>query len=111
MIPQRAGYLDTRVTLERRNETDDEVGDPVPAWTQYAQVWAHMAPTSGNEVFIDGQIHAQRMTRFSIRYRDDVLPTDRIMVGDVPYNIEAVLARELRLDELTLIASDGLNNG
>lgn len=111
MIPQRAGNLDKRVTLERRIEADDDTGDPVPTWTQYAQVWAHVAPTSGGEVLAEGQIHAQRMTRFSIRYRTDVLPTDRIVFDGVPYNIEAVLQRELRIDETTLIASDGLNAG
>jgi SPP1 family predicted phage head-tail adaptor len=111
VIPQRAGNLDTRIVLEHRDETDDEVGDPVPDWTQYAEVWAHIAPQSGSEALAEGQVHAQRLTRITIRYRNDVLPTDRILLAGVPYNIEAVLDREFRRDELTLLASDGLNAG
>lgn len=111
MIPQRAGNLTKRVTLERRNETDDDVGEPVPDWTQYAEVWAHFAPQSGAELLAEGQIHAPRTTRITIRYRGDVLATDRLMHGGVPYNIEAVLEREFRRDEITLICTDGLNGG
>jgi SPP1 family predicted phage head-tail adaptor len=114
MIPQRAFNLDTRIRLERRNPTDDSVGDPVPGWTQYAEVWAHLAPQSGGESVLEGQIHATTLTRITIRYRGDVLATDRIFIGEdteVPYNIEAILGREFRRDEITLLVTDGNNAG
>lgn len=47
----RSGALRSRVIVEKLTETRDDVGDPVPSWSNYATRWAAVVPQSSAEVF------------------------------------------------------------
>lgn len=107
----RCGDLNCFVSLQHRVENDDATGDPIPTWQEYAQVWAQLQPERGSEGVLEGQIHATRGTRITLRYRSDVVERDRLVHEGVNYNLEAVLNRDYRRDELTLLATSGANDG
>ena len=68
-----AGTLDRRIVIQQRTDTPDSAGEPVPAWTTLATVWANVTHLRGTEPFQEQQFNAQRVTAFLIRYRSDVI--------------------------------------
>lgn len=100
----KAGSLDTRIELRRRVlARDEESGQTRESWPEaYATVWAEKRDLRSREFLAAQQINATISTVFRIRYRSDVLATDRIvLVSDgTQYNIEppAEIGRRRRLE-------------
>lgn len=72
------GELTERISLERQTRIKDGAGGSAVAWSEYAEVWALVRPMSGRE-----RQHAMREEATAnylvvIRYRGDVLDSDRI---------------------------------
>lgn len=88
----RAGALDRLVELRHRvltrNETTGEEVESYPA--AYAEVWASKRDIRGREFFAAQQMNSELSTTWQIRYRDDVLMTDRIYFGGLAYEITSV---------------------
>lgn len=76
-----------RVTLQSPPTARDAVGARSGAWTTVAEVWAAAEPVSSREQFAAGQINAEGLVRFRIRYRDDVLASWRVLWRNVPHAI------------------------
>lgn len=87
----RAGRLDRRITFQRFASTQDEFGQPIETWSDYATVWARVEPLRGRERFEAQREHAEVDTRFHIRYRADITVLDRIAYEGDLYDIEAVI--------------------
>jgi SPP1 family predicted phage head-tail adaptor len=83
----RAGLLRHRVILQRATMTRDEAGQEIADWQPYATVWAEAEPLRGRELLAAQQAQAEVTTRFRIRYRPDVLPTDRVVWDGAVYAI------------------------
>lgn len=79
---KRAGTLDTRIALQRRNVSYSNSGDEIVSWSDFATRWADYKPLLGTEVNLDAQWVAKEQVQFTIRYDKDVvtmLPLDRIV--------------------------------
>jgi SPP1 family predicted phage head-tail adaptor len=84
----RAGRLDRRITLLRRAvAAPDANGSAVQSFTDYATVWAEKIDAGGREFFAGNQEQAELAVRFRIRYRSDVLATDRITLDGLNHDI------------------------
>ena len=60
---------------EKGTPSRDAAGGEVISWSAVATVWAKEVPYSGREFMASGREHAERYTRFSIRYRSDISVT------------------------------------
>lgn len=85
-----AGDLDRRIQLLRRDATKDAGGREVIAWPPRATVWASKRDVSGREQMVAGQLVAEHVTRFVLRWRADVCTTDRMLVDGVLYDVQHV---------------------
>ena len=104
-MPLNAGALDRRITLSHRVLARNSQGEQVPTWPEiYATVWAQKIEMSGREFFAAGGILAEGSTRFRIRYRTDVVLTDRLNFDGVDYNISSI-SEIGRYEGLELFAS------
>ncbi len=87
----RIGRLDRRIVIQQRTDTKDSHGDPVPAWSALATVWAEKLPMRGAERFQSQQTLAQADHRWRIRHRTDVTEKMRISHESEYYDIQSVL--------------------
>lgn len=87
----RAGALDSRIELQRRTlSAPNSTGEKVETFATYATVWAEKLDVRGREFFAAGGTQAELATRFRIRYRTDVVLTDRIVADSRSYNISYI---------------------
>jgi SPP1 family predicted phage head-tail adaptor len=109
----QAGKLRHRVTIESLVETQDGTTGAISrAWSTVATVWAAIEPLSGREFIAAQGAQAEVVARILIRYRDDVVAKMRVVFGSKVYNIRAVLPdKESGTEHLTLMVSEGVNNG
>lgn len=104
--------LDQRITLQRRDATQDELGTPAGPWLNVGDVWAQAQPLRGREFFASGQMQAQAEVRFVIRWRCDVHETWAVMWRGQPHEI---VAPPMDIDGqqhfLELMCTAGLRDG
>jgi SPP1 family predicted phage head-tail adaptor len=105
-----ASKLDNEITLQHRVQTRNTQGEQVASWVTYARVWADKHDLRGNESFTAQQVYGEVMTEFVMRWRPDVMVTDRLTVldGGAVYEIKTALEipRHVGLDLMcrTIIA-------
>jgi SPP1 family predicted phage head-tail adaptor len=88
--------LNKRVTLQSQSDEQDATGQPLNTWVDVAPVWAEVIDVSGREYLAAGGVQNSAQTKITIRYRDGVLPSMRVLHGESVYNIEAVLGQDQR---------------
>lgn len=88
----QAGRLDRRIELRHVSKSlDTASGQTVESWpTAYATVWASKRDVRAREYFSAQQVNAEITTVFQIRYRSDVVATDRILCDGLSYNIHSI---------------------
>lgn len=86
----RAGDLDRVVMLQRASGDVNEYGEPVETWIPLATVRAKLTTETGREFFSSGQTFSAGRGLLLIRWRADVLVTDRAVLDGVVWNIESV---------------------
>ena len=64
------GTLDRRITLQKRTDTTDLLGQDIPAWSTLAIVWGKIVYDRANERMEADQRVALSIVRFMIRYID-----------------------------------------
>lgn len=102
----QAGALDTPIRLQRRASGTNPSGSERREWEEIGTEWAALLPVSGRESFAAQQRYAEVDTRFVIRFRNDVTPLHRILVGEKPYDVREVLALPGgRPDRLEILAT------
>jgi SPP1 family predicted phage head-tail adaptor len=72
---------------------------------------AEIVPLSGREFISAASVQAGVNTRITIRRRDDVTATMRVVHGGDYYNIKAVLPDPSLRHHLTLMCESGVNEG
>ena len=92
----QAGRLNRRCTLQQPGTTTDELGQPIPGWTDVATVWASIVDVSGREYVAAGGLQNAAQTKITIRYRSGIVPSMRVVHGSDAYNVEAVLGQDRR---------------
>lgn len=101
----RAGTLDRFVTLQHRTlGAVDAYGATAETYAQYAQVWAGKRELSGQEGVTARVVGSSVTTLFRIRYRSDVVATDRLICDGVTYELVAPAVEIGKRDGLELLA-------
>lgn len=101
----RSGHMDRRIQLQHRSlSVRDVQGQQIESWTTYATIWASRADVKAREFIVSQQANAELTTKYVIRYRSDVLYTDRLVEGAVSYNIRS-LAEIGRHEGLEILAT------
>lgn len=91
---------------------DANTGARSDVWATFvANEPASIAPMSGREFIAAQAVQAGVNTRITIRKRDGVLPTMRVIHGNTIYNIVAVLPDTTLERHLTLLCDSGVNDG
>lgn len=84
------GRLNRRCTLQAPGTTQDELGQPIPGWTDVATVWGDVRLRSGLESIKAGAVVSTVQASVRIRYRTGINAGMRVLVGSVPYEVLAV---------------------
>lgn len=87
----QAGRLNRRCTLQAPGTTQDELGQPIPGWTDVATLWADIRMKSGLESIKAGAPVSVVAASVRIRYRAGVNAGMRVVHNLQSYNIVAVL--------------------
>lgn len=101
MPPLESARLTERVTIQSPAPNQDSIGEPVPTWTTFAEVWARLSDINGREYVAAKATQNEAQTRIQIRYIEGVLPKMRAVHNGTVYHIDAVLGQD-RV-ELTLM--------
>lgn len=86
-----AQQLQHRIELQRFTEVVNSYGERETFWSTFAEPFARIDPLAGREFFAAAAVQAEQTVKFTLRWRDDVLPADRIVWKGDAYNITAVL--------------------
>ena len=86
----QAGSLSTQVTIQAPGTAVDELGQPIPGWTDVATVWADIRMKSGLEAIKAGAVVSTVQASIRIRYRAGINAGMRIVHNLTAYNITAV---------------------
>lgn len=86
----RIGRLDRRVVLQSLTYTTSDLGARVPTWGEIDTVWARVDNRGGKEADVNDSNYPTRTTDFTIRFRSDVGPDDRVVWDGKVYLIESV---------------------
>lgn len=95
--------LNRMVIIQRPDDAQDGLGQPVVTWSTLATVWANVRHLSGIEAIkADAQTSLIRAS-IRIRRRTDVTPAMRVVLGTITYQINAVLPDEGAGDHVDLV--------
>jgi len=86
----QAGRLNRRCVLQTPGTAQDELGQPIPGWTDVATVWADIRMKSGLESIKAGAVVSTVQASVRIRYRTGVNAGMRLTHNLVNYSIVAV---------------------
>jgi SPP1 family predicted phage head-tail adaptor len=86
----QAGRLNRRCTLQQPGTATDELGQPIPGWTDVATVWGDVRMKSGLEAIKAGASVSVVQASIRVRYRAGITAGMRVLVDSVAYNITAV---------------------
>ena len=87
----KAGELRDRITLYHCTENLTESGDDLQTWTSYATVWADVNTASSSEKELAAGKENQNVYTVLIRYKTELLPSDKIVFGDLTLNIGSIV--------------------
>jgi len=106
------GTLRHRVLIQQQVTTRDSDGIEQTAWVDVAMVWASVEPLSAREFIQSGQTQAAVTARITMRYREGMLPTMRLIHRGEILNIAGLLPDKVSgLEYITIPVSAGVNDG
>ncbi len=106
-----AGKLRHRIAIQQRTTDQDDYGQQLDQWDDVARVWADIEPLNGRELLAAAAVQAETTHTVTMRYRPGITPQLRINYNGRLFNILNVLDDNERHRTLTLLCSEGLNNG
>ena len=86
----QAGRLNRRVTLQSPSQSVDEIGQPIPGWTDVATLWADIRMKSGLEAIKAGAPVSTVQASIRVRYRAGITAGMRVVHNLTAYEILAV---------------------
>lgn len=87
----RAGELDRKIVIVRQTSgTKNEFNEPDMIWQPIARLFAQFRQTSGREFFAAGEVLSERKATFILRWRSDLLMTDRIQYSGIDWLISEI---------------------
>lgn len=116
MSSLRAGQLNRRITLQRQSNVQDSYGGPVRPWLNVATIWADIQPLTGRELESAQRMASEISHQITVRYQASLTDT-RVVSGYRAlykariFNIHAALNEDESNVLVTLLASEGLDDG
>lgn len=116
MTGLRAGQLTRRLRIQSRSSTQDSFGGPNLTWVDVATVWAEIRPITGRELENARQIASEVSHQILVRYQPTladpkVVAGYRALYNGRVFNIHASMNEDERNAVLTLLASEGMDDG
>ncbi len=116
MSSVRAGQLSRRLRIQQRSTVQNTFGEPQLTWTDVATVWADIQPLTGRELEsaqrMASEVSHQITVRFQPLFSDTrVVACYRGLYKARIFNIQACMNEDERNAVVTLLASEGLNDG
>jgi SPP1 family predicted phage head-tail adaptor len=110
----RAGNLRHQIVIEQRSATQDSFGGLPETWSTLKTVYAEIQPLSGREKEAAQAINVDISHQINIRYQSAfadprVTAAYRVRFGSRLFNIHASMNVDERNQEITLLASEGMN--
>lgn len=105
------GSLQHHITIARPAETRGQMGSQRKAWAPICQTWARVQPLSGRALEVAQSLHAEVTVKVTIRYRNDVDETCRVVYRGINYAVQYVLNPEEQNRELQLYCTTGVSDG
>ncbi len=87
----QAGRLNRRCQLQSPSQSVDELGQPIPGWTDVATVWADIRMKSGLEAIKAGAPVSVVQASIRVRYRAGITAGMRLTHNLQAFNIVAVM--------------------
>lgn len=111
-MPLDAGLLRHRLVFQSLLRYIDTDGDTVEGWVTAFECWGAVEPLSAREFVSSQAVQSEVVARVTIRYREGVTATMRIVHRGQVFNIAGTLAdKDSGLEYLTLPVSAGVNAG
>jgi SPP1 family predicted phage head-tail adaptor len=105
------GRLKHRLTLQRYGEAQDpNTGAIIEGWETLGSFNASVEGVSGREFLAANAEQSATTWRITLRYRSDILGSDRLVMGETVFNISAILPDNNRT-RLVLMCQSGVNAG
>ena len=104
----KIGELRHRVTLQKKEITEDDLKQQTENWMDVAAVWAAIEPLIGREYFAAQQVNAEVSARITIRYRKGIIPDMRVVFDDRVFDILSVINPKERCESLVLMCREVL---
>jgi len=89
-----AGDLDRRVTFQARTGAEDALGQPVDSWVPVGSAWAHIKFLNGVQAIKADKSTSVAQASIRVRYRQDIAPGMRAVLGTKVFSVLAVLPDE-----------------
>lgn len=97
--------LNRKVELQSFTSVQDpDSGYMVDTWATYATVMAKIEPLVGREFFAAAALQAENTHKFTMRFRDDLLPHHRLLFNGKAWNIQSVINIRSANRELLVMA-------
>lgn len=116
-----SGLLRHKVSLQRLTPLIDsngdeaqnpETGETYKDWSEIAAPWAAIQPASAREFIASQAVQSEITGKIIIRYRADILPTDRFVHNGKAYAIFGILSdKDSGLEYLTCPVGTGVSDG
>ena len=111
-----AGQLKQRITLQRPGTAQDSFGGLQSTWIDVASLWADIQPLSGRELENARRMANEISHRITLRYQTLFTDTRAVAAYRARYkgrvfNLHAALNEDEANVLITLLASEGLNDG
>ena len=111
-----AGALTRRLTIQARVASQDSFGAQSENWIEVMTVWAAIEPLSGRELMTARSISTELSHQITIRYQP-IFANPKTVAGyrgvyrGRIFNIHASMNADESNSRITLLASEGLNDG
>ncbi|MGV1045362.1 phage head closure protein [Limnohabitans sp.] len=116
MTAIRAGQLTRRIRIQQRSVVQDSFGEALAQWADLITVWAEIQPLSGRELEVAQRISSEVTHEIVVRFQPMFADTRAVAAYRAVYkgrifDLHASLNEDERNIRITLLASEGLNEG
>lgn len=104
------GNMSSRVTLQRKTETQNDSGGQAVVWSDVTDIWAKIEAEKMDKYLIAQGLTQVLTHKISIRYRSDITTHDRLVWGSRTFQIHGIVIVEERDRFMVLSCQEGVGS-